>query len=219
MLLTSVPTPFPCLVLSLHHEPRVSGVCVCVCRRTCVCVGVRACPRSWVLCYLGSSDGGASKRVGYSSGSLRYCWLIGWGVSQANRPQTLMWHRAARARQRERGRKTERCCTHVTVCSKHTPFCNHLHLFTDTYTHMWRHANGYDPLRLWRFINLLTTSLVSLCLATCFSFAPPCLFAVSLYAGNVEGNWPMPIKFLPSWWWKNKTNAVVLEWNNKQIWM
>lgn len=30
MLLTSVPTAFRCFILSLHHEPQVSGACVCV---------------------------------------------------------------------------------------------------------------------------------------------------------------------------------------------
>lgn len=30
MLLTSVPTAFRCLILSLHQEPQVSGACVCV---------------------------------------------------------------------------------------------------------------------------------------------------------------------------------------------
>lgn len=76
---------------SFLHPPSCDFFCfVCVCRQP------------WVFCYPGSSDSGASKRAGYSSGSLRYCRLIGWGVSQANRPQTLMWH--AGERETERGK-------------------------------------------------------------------------------------------------------------------
>lgn len=108
--------------------PWAQGIrCLCVSvfmhEFVCLCV----CPQSWVLCYLGSSDGGALKRDGYSSGSLRYCWLIGWGVSQANRPQTLMWHTG----ERERGSKK-----HTSQFGPNAKLFVHLHLLARTYTHM-----------------------------------------------------------------------------------
>ena len=53
MLLTSAPTPFPCLALSLHREPEVSGARARLCLRAyvcvCVCVRVRGpgCRLTW----------------------------------------------------------------------------------------------------------------------------------------------------------------------------
>ena len=160
-------------------------VCACVCMYVCA---------SWVLCYLGSSDGGASKSAGYSLGSLRYCRLIGWGVSQANRLQTLMWRTGERERERERGAAL--FVPNTNPLYQPPPVHTHVHTHTHTHTHThMHHANSCDPLRLWWFINFAASSLVSLCLATCFSFGPPCLFVVSLYKGNVEGNWPKSIQF------------------------
>lgn len=128
MLLTSEPTPFPCLVLSLHHEIQVSGVCVCMCLRACVCV-----LSHWFCVTWDQVTVEHRKREGYSSGSLRYCWLIGWGVSQANRLQSLKWLTGERNRGEGSGRVGDHRAQHTCHCLSQKQ--RHLHLFTNTHTH------------------------------------------------------------------------------------